>query len=131
VIDFFDDRSKIMKINELYELIPWEVLKGWANRVKFNEKNICANFPKYQNWTEKAVFADFLMDYVDEGFNFKNVSYAKAEPIHGEDLEGTDLLELYMIYFDSSRAEENSANSQFRKEWNQRAENFAARFKKN
>jgi len=118
-----------MKINDVYELIPWEVLRGWANRVKFNENIIRANFPKYQNWTEKAVFADFLLDHVDEGFNFSNVSYAKADPIRGDDLAGTDLLDLYKIYFDSNRAEEDSADSQFRKEWNQRLEEIAARFK--
>ena len=119
-----------MKINDVYELIPWEVLRSWANRVKFNENIIRANFPKYQNWTEKAVFADFLLDHVDEGFNFANVSYAKADPIMGEDLAGTDLLELYKIYFDSSRAEEDSVDSQFRKEWNKRLEDIAERFKK-
>jgi hypothetical protein len=119
-----------MKINDVYELIPWEVLRSWANRVKFNENIIRANFPKYQNWTEKAVFADFLLDHVDEGFNFANVSYAKADPIMGDDLAGTDLLELYKIYFDSSRAEEDSANSQFHIEWNNRLEDIAARFKK-
>lgn len=118
-----------MKINDVYELIPWEVLRSWANRVKFNENIIRANFPKYRNWTEKAVFADFLLDHVDEGFNFANVSYAKAGPITGDELAGTDLLELYKIYFDSSRAEEDSADSQFRKEWNQRMEAIAVHFK--
>ena len=126
---FYDYRSKIMKINDVYELIPWEVLRNWANMVKFNENIIRTNFPKYQNWTEKAVFADFLLDHVDEGFNFANVSYAKADPIKGDDLAGTDLLDLYKIYFDSGRAEEDSADSQFRKEWNQRLEEIAARFK--
>ena len=118
-----------MKINDVYELIPWEVLRRWADRVKFDEKIIRSNFPKYLNWTDKAVFADFLLDHVDEGFNFANVSYAKADPIKGDDLAGTDLLELYKIFFDSSRAEEESEDSQFRKEWNQRLEEIAARFK--
>ncbi|TFG99270.1 MAG: hypothetical protein E4H13_09055 [Calditrichales bacterium] len=63
-------RDKIMKINDVYELIPWEVLRRWADRVKFNENIIHTDFPKYRNWTEKAVFTDFLLDHVDEGFNF-------------------------------------------------------------
>ena len=119
-----------MKINEVYELIPWEVLRSWANRVKFNESIIRADFPKYRKWTEKAVYVDFLLDHMDEGFNFANVSYAKADPIRGDDLAGTDLLELYKIYFDSSRAEESAADSRFRKEWNDRLEDMARRFKK-
>ncbi|MDF1593993.1 MAG: hypothetical protein P1P89_21000 [Desulfobacterales bacterium] len=118
-----------MKINDVYELIPWEVLRSWAKRVKFNENIISANFPKYRNWTEKAVFADFLLDHIDEGFNFANVSYAKADPIAGDDLAGTDLLEIYKVYFDSSRAEEDSADPEFLKEWNQRLEEIAACFK--
>jgi hypothetical protein len=69
------------------------------------------------------------LDHVDEGFNFANVSYAKADPIMGDDLAGTDLLELYKIYFDSSRAEEDSVDSQFRMEWNKRLEDIAERFK--
>lgn len=119
-----------MKINDVYELIPWDVLRSWAKKVRFNENIIRADFPKYRNWTEKAVFADFLLDHVDEGFNFANVSYAKADPINRDDLAETDLLELYMLYFDSSRAEENSANSQFRTEWNKRLEDIAERIKK-
>jgi len=119
-----------MKINEAYELIPWEVLRSWAKRVKFDENIIRANFPKYQDWTEKAVFADFLLDHIDEGFNFANVSYAKADPIKGDDLAGTDLLDLYKLYFDSSRAEEDRADSQFRMEWNKRLDDIARRFKK-
>jgi len=120
----------IMKINDVYELIPWEVLRGWADRVKFNETIIRADFPKYRNWTQKAVFADFLLDHVDEGFDFANVSYAKADPIKGNDLAGTDLLELYKLYFDSSRAEEDSPDSQFRLEWNKRLETIAVHIKK-
>ncbi|MEW6673343.1 MAG: hypothetical protein AB1427_16700 [Thermodesulfobacteriota bacterium] len=119
-----------MKINEVYELLPWEVLRDWAKRVKFNETIVNANFPKYRDWSKKAVFADFLMDHVDEGFNFANVSYAKADPIRGEDLAGTDLLELYKLYFDSSRAEEEGADSQFRREWNNKLEDIAGRFVK-
>ena len=122
-------RDKIMNINDVYELIPWEVLRRWADRVKFNENIIHKDFPKYRNWTEKAVFADFLLDHVDEGFNFANVSYAKADPLKGDDLAGTDLLELYKLYFDSSRAEEDSPDSQFQKEWNQRLEEIDVRFK--
>ena len=119
-----------MKINEVYELIPWEVLRSWAKRVKFNENIIRTNFPKYQNWTKKAVFADFLLDHIDEGFNFAHVSYAKADPIKGDDLAGTDLLELYKLYFDCSRAEEDSVDSQFRMEWKKRLEDIAEHFKK-
>ncbi|MFH1251755.1 MAG: hypothetical protein V1715_11755 [bacterium] len=119
-----------MNINDVYELIPWEVLRRWANRVKFNENIIHTDFPKYRNWTEKAVFADFLLDHVDEGFNFANVSYAKADPIKGDDLAGTDLLELYKIYFDRSREEEDSPDSQFPTEWYKRLEDMAGQFKK-
>jgi hypothetical protein len=122
--------GKIMKINDVYELIPWEVLRRWANRVKFNENIIRTDFPKYRDWTEKAVFADFLLDHMDEGFDFANVSYAKADPIKGDDLAGTDLLELYKLFFDGSRAEEDSPDSQFRMEWNNRLEDMAGRFKK-
>jgi len=119
-----------MEINEVYERIPWEVLRRWAERVRFNEKIVRADFPKYRNWTEKAVFTDFLLDHVDEGFNFANVSYAKADPIKGDDLAGTDLLELYKLYFDSSRAEEGGPDSQFCKEWNNRLEEMAGRLEK-
>jgi len=117
-----------MEINEVYERIPWEVLRRWADRLNFNENIIRADFPKYRNWTEKAVFADFLLDHVDEGFNFANVSYAKADPIKGDDLAGTDLLELYKLYFDSSRAEEGGPDSQFCIKWNIRLEEMAGRF---
>jgi len=116
-----------MKLNEVYELIPWEVLRDWAHQVNFNETIIRADFPKYREWTEKAVFADFLLDHIDEGFNFANVSYAKADPIKGDDLAGTDLLELYKLYFDSSRAEEEGGDSRFRKEWNERLTEMARR----
>ena len=119
-----------MKINDVYELIPWEVLRHWADKVRFNENIIHADFPKYRNWSQKAVFADFLMDHMDEGFNFANVSYAKADPIKGDDLAGTDLLELYKLYFDSSRAEEDNPDSQFRQEWNKRLEHIAVHMKK-
>lgn len=118
-----------MKLNDVYELVPWEVLRDWANRVNFSETIIRADFPKYREWTEKAVFADFLLDHIDEGFNFANVSYAKADRIKGDDLAGTDLLELYKLYFDSSRAEEEAVDSHFREEFNDRLTAMARRFK--
>lgn len=119
-----------MQLNEVYELIPWEVLKKWANMVNFSEATVNTNFPKYKNWTKKAVFADFLMDHVDEGFNFKNVSYPKAAQLKGKDLADTDFVELYKVFFDSIRAEENESDDKFRKEWEQRLQVIADRFLK-
>ena len=100
-----------MQINDIYELIPWETLKKWAETVKFNESIINTNFPKYENWSEKAVYADFLMDHIDEGLNYENIAYPKAGRIQAQDLTDSDFVETYKLYFDSCRAEENYANT--------------------
>jgi len=118
-----------MQLTDVYELIPWSVLKEWAARVKFDESIIRPSFPKYRDRSKKAVFADYLMDHVDEGFNFANVSYPKADPIKGADLAGSELLEVYKLYFDSSRAEEEQPGSVFLAQWEKRLEESADRLK--
>jgi len=118
-----------MQINELYELIPWEILKKWAEAVSFDEKIISSNFPKYKDWSNKAVYADFLMDHVDEGFNYEDLAYPKADAIQEQDLKDRDFIDVYKLFFDSSRAEENFPGTEIRAEWEKRLQRMAEYFK--
>jgi hypothetical protein len=77
-----------MEINDIYDLIPWEVLKGWADLVKFDETSVNPGFPKYRNWSPKAVYADYLMDFIDVSrrrmypmrISWKSTSYSLTSP---------------------------------------------------
>ena len=118
-----------MRINDVYDLIPWEILKKWAESVRFNESTTHSNFPKYENWSEKAVYADYLMDYIDEGFNYENIAYPKADPIEEQDLTDADFLETYKLFFDCSRAEESDQNPEAQTLWQKRLKQMSDHFK--
>ena len=109
-----------MLLKDVYELIPWDVLKEWAESVKFDDDIINPNFPKYKNWSPKAIYADYLMDYVDEGFNAENMSYPKAIALKGEDIADPNFMEIYKLYFDSYLEEESKPDSLELKQWQQR-----------
>lgn len=119
-----------MNLKDIYDLIPWDLLKEWARSVKFNEKIINPHFPKYQDWSEKAVFADYLMDYIDEGFNVENNSYPKAISLKGKFFPDSNFLEIYKLYFDSTREEEYHSDSPHYVQWQQRLEGIAESLKK-
>ena len=118
-----------MTLKEIYDLIPWDVLRGWAESVRFDEKIVNPNFPKYKGWSDKAVYADFLMDHLDEGFNFPNVSYVKAPALTEKNLSDKDLKEVYKLFFDSYRMEEYSPGSPGGVEWGKRLQETAEYFK--
>jgi hypothetical protein len=119
-----------MNLKDIYELIPLDLLKEWAQAVKFNEEIINSQFPKYQNWSDKAVYADYLMDYVDEGFNVENNSYPKAVSLQGKKLPKGNFLEIYKLYFDSSSEEEYPSDSPHYIQWQKRLEQMAESLKK-
>jgi len=106
-----------MLLKDVYELIPWDVLKKWAESVKFDDEIINPNFPKYKNWSPKAIYTDYLMDYIDEGFNAENMSYPKAIALKGEDIADRNFMEIYKLYFDSYLEEESKPDSQAFNQW--------------
>ena len=106
-----------MEMNDVYDSIPWDILKGWAASVKFDEELINPGFPKYQKWTQKAVYADYLMDFIDERFVYGTSAYIKAERLRADDVPDKDLLEVYKLFFDSSAAEDHLPDSPEQKEW--------------
>jgi hypothetical protein len=115
-----------MEINDVYDLIPWEVLKGWAHLVKFDETIVNPGFPKYKEWSPKAVYADYLMDFIDEGFDFgKRSAYIKVDRLRAENVPDKDFLEIYKLFFDIPRLEESDPDSPLRQEWRGRLENMA------
>lgn len=118
-----------MEINDIYDLIPWDVLKQWATSVHFDDTLINPDFPKYRNWSEKAIYADYLMDYTDEGFNFENVAYEKAERLREQDVTDKDFLEVYKLFFDSSIEEDDAPDSAERKAWEERLGKMAGYLK--
>jgi len=118
-----------MLLKDVYELIPWDVLKEWAQSVKFDDDIINPNFPKYKNWSRKAIYADYLMDYVDEGFNAENMSYPKAIALKGKDIADRNFMEIYKLYFNSYLEEESKPDSQALKQWQQRLTGVAAALK--
>ena len=118
-----------MEIKDVYDLIPWDVLRRWAASVHFNDTIINPNFPKYEGWSEKAVYADYLMDYADEGFTFENVAYEKAEHLREQDIPDEDFLEVYKLFFDSSIEEDDPPDSPERKAWEKRLEEMGQYFK--
>ena len=119
-----------MTLKDIYDLIPWDVLRRWAGSVRFDDKIVNSNFPKYENWSNKAVYADFLMDYVDEGFNFPNVSYVKAPALTEKNLSDKDFQEVYKLFFDSYRMEEHNPDSPAGLTWNKRLQDMAEYFRK-
>ena len=119
-----------MILRDIYDLISWDLLKEWARSVRFNENIINPHFPKYENWSEKAIYADYLMDYVDEGFNVENNSYPKAISLEAGDLSDVNFLEIYKLYFDSSFGEEYEFNSPQYIQWQNRLENMAENIRK-
>jgi len=115
-----------MEINDIYDLIPWEVLRGWANLVKFAETSVNPGFPKYKPWSPKAVYADYLMDFIDEGFDFgKRSAYIKVDRLKAENVPDKDFLEIYKLFFDIPRLEESDPDSPVRQEWKSRLEKMA------
>ncbi len=118
-----------MLLKDVYELIPWDVLKEWAESVKFDDDIINTNFPKYKNWSPKAIYADYLMDYVDEGFNAENMSYPKAIALKGKDIADLNFMEIYKLYFDSYLEDESKPGSRELKRWQQRLADVAGTLK--
>ena len=119
-----------MEINDVYDLIPWEVLRRWGNLVKFDETSVNPGFPKYKRWSPKAVYADFLMDFIDEGFDFgKRSAYIKVDRLKAEDVPDNDFLEVYKLFFDVPRLEESAPDAPLRQEWKHRLESMAAYLK--
>lgn len=114
-----------MLLKDVYELIPLDVLKKWAESVKFDDNIINPDFPKYKNWSPKAIYADYLMDYVDEGFNAENMSYPKAIALKGKDIVDKYFMEIYKLYFDSYLEDESKPGSQELKQWEKRLAGIA------
>jgi len=118
-----------MNLNDIYDLIPWETLKHWAKTVSFNGDIVNPNFPKYQGWSEKAIFADYLMDYVEEGFNVEQNSYPKAVSLKGRTLPNGSFIEIFKLFFDSSAGEEHPVGSPGYVQWQHRLEEVAGKLK--
>jgi hypothetical protein len=118
--------EQVMSINDIYDLIPWSVLRKWAALVKFDEEIVNPGFPKYKNWSPKAVYADYLMDFIDEGFDYgKRSAYIKVDRLKTNDVPDQDFLEIYKLFFDVPRLEESPLDSPLRKEWDDRLESMA------
>lgn len=118
-----------MKLNQIYDLIPWDTLRQWAKAVSFDAGIVNPKFPKYKGWSEKAIFADYLMDYVEEGFNVEQNSYPKAISLKGRLLPNGHFIEIFKLYFDSSAGEEHPAGSTGYTQWQQRLEEMAEKLK--
>jgi len=118
-----------MNVNHIYDLIPWDTLLQWAESVTFDADTVNPNFPKYKGWSEKAIFADYLMDYVEEGFNVEQNSYPKAISLKGRTLPDGNFIEIFKLYFDSSAGEEHPAGSPEYTQWQQRLEKTAEKLK--
>ena len=118
-----------MNLNHIYDLIPWDILKQWAKSVSFDERIVNPNFPKYKDWSEKAIFTDYLMDYVEEGFNVENNSYPKAVSLKERALPNGSFVEIFKLYFDSSAGEEHPSGSPGYLQWQQRLEQMAEKLK--
>ena len=68
------------------------------------------------------------MDYIDEGFNYENNAYPKADPVKAQDLNDTDFVETYKLFFDSCRAEENDQNPDAQTIWQKRLKRMSDHF---
>jgi len=92
-----------MKLTGVYELIPWEVIQTWLNRLndytwgidRENLKRIRKHWPKM---TENEFVICTLMDHIDERIHFDDFigTDYKPNPLTIEELD-IDLQELYKL----------------------------------